>query len=166
YLFFLYPLFYFLGIIYLPWNEWSGTSTISYSYFFDVLFVILSIIFLKLSFPFHFDEVKNFSKRILFIIVFAFICIAFINLFSMPTPFHVIERPIIQLLILAPIIEELVYRYIFVACQHRFGFGYKAVAITNSTLFAFAHLLAVSSVPQEFYPFIIFQGLYTFVLSL
>src|SRR5690606_13254614 len=103
---------------------------------------------------------------IIFMIMFAIFCIAFINLFSMPTPFHVIERPIIQLLILAPIIEELVYRYVFVACQHRFGFGYRGVALTNSFLFAGAHLLAIPTVPSEFYPFLIFQGIYTFILSL
>lgn len=165
-IFLLVVILYFLGEYSLPWNEWSGKSTISYSYFFDILFIGLCVYFYKLGFQFKIERLKNFFTRLIFTIVFGFLCVFTINIAGLATPFSYIEHPILQLIILAPLIEELVFRYALLGAQYKSGFSFKVTAFTNAFLFSLAHGLALKFIPTEFHPFIYFQMMYTFILAL
>lgn len=165
-LFIFIPLLYFIGEYCLPWNRWSGDSTISFSYFWDIIFIALCVYIFKLGVQFKIERVRNFLNRILFVFFFAVLCVAMINIIGLKTPFPYIEHSVLQLIILAPIIEELVFRYAFIGAQYNLGYSFKKTAITNAFLFSFSHGLVLPMIPQEFHPFIYFQMMYTFVLAL
>ncbi|MBT4792381.1 MAG: CPBP family intramembrane metalloprotease, partial [Halobacteriovoraceae bacterium] len=71
----------------------------------------------------------------------------------------------LQLLLLAPLIEELVFREGFVALFEKFKLNKILILSLNSILFSLSHLPALWHLPVEFHSFIAFQVFYTLILG-
>ncbi len=81
-------------------------------------------------------------------------------------PFDFQDREVLLfLLVLGPILEELLFRGALTQCL-KGVFRFSMVwGLMSCALFAFSHLFAYFSVPPEYQPFVVYQGLYTFILA-
>lgn len=75
------------------------------------------------------------------------------------------KETVFFLLAVAPILEELVFRFLLFASLDR-SFGSKNAWFVTSVLFSYSHLHAIWFVPPEYSKFIIYQTAYTFPLAL
>lgn len=159
------PFIYFAIAWFFPWNHFQWESSISVSYVFDILFVITTSLVFKLNQLKFFWHPRGLIARSIAIIFFAVFTIFMVNLFGLKTPFKYIENLFLQLLILAPIIEELVFRHTFFALFEKKILNKNINMVLNSFLFSISHLPALWLIPDEFQNFIILQLFYTFVLG-
>lgn len=156
---------YFAGSWLIPWDELSSGRPISLSYLWDCLFfVAVALIFQKPKFKLKISPQS--SARLGFCLFLALVCIGLIKLFSLQTPFIYLSYPFIQLVILAPIFEEIIFRESFYILLHKTHLSYKLRSVILSGLFAISHLFALSVLPAEFSAFIWFQFMYTFILGM
>lgn len=161
------PVFYFCISWFVDWASLAPAHwTISVSYVFDVFFA-LTILNLTSKSNFLGKIIpKNFIIRIVLVLGVALLCITILHLSEMlKSPFKFLENQFIQMLILAPIIEELVFRG---AIYELFKVAKVKIWVNNlinSILFALSHAYALTVLPDEFHPFIFFQLKYTFVLG-
>ena len=162
---FIVPVLYFAVSWLFPWETYQWNSSISVSYLFDCSFVFLIALVLRTIPRFSIDRPSLLPAKL--IATFAMACaVLFLNnLLALKTPFRYVDKLAIQLLLLAPIVEEFVFRFAFFAVFERCGTSQKWQLIANSTLFALSHLAAIWILPNEFTDFIIFQVFYTFALG-
>jgi membrane protease YdiL (CAAX protease family) len=72
---------------------------------------------------------------------------------------------LVMLLILAPIVEESVFRLALWGLIEQTLQNKKATLVLTTFLFSFSHFFVIFFLPSDFYPFIIFQTIYTFALG-
>ena len=164
-LYWLFPFFYFAIAWFFPWDLIQWDSSISISYLFDILFVLIVTVSFKL---FHFEfslHLKGLIARSVAIIAAAIFSMFLINLFGLKAPFKYVENLALQILILAPIIEELIFRQAFYGVFSRYFEHPRHNLLLNSFLFSLSHLPAIWILPDEFKSFIIAQLFYTFLLG-
>lgn len=154
---------YFAVSWFFPWDIWQGKSTISISYIWDVLFVG-SIIFLYRIIP-KLGNFQGIIPRIIATIGLGFFSLFIAKVLSLSAPFKYIEHIVIQLLVLAPIVEEFVFRFAFMGMMEKFWESRKKIFLFNSCLFSLSHAPAIWYLPKEFHPFIYWQIVYTFALG-
>lgn len=148
----------------LPWH--MIPSKISFSYLFDLLFALGVCFIFRLPWKFKF----KFNRHIL-VAFFELIClavgtIAAIWYFDIETPFRLVQDIEWHLIILAPLLEELVFRQTFQRLLvHSVG-GKRVTSMFVAAIFAFSHLVGLKVLPAEYVPFIGFQIFYTFILGL
>jgi membrane protease YdiL (CAAX protease family) len=156
-------IFYFLVSWFYPWGNIQVDSTISISYIWDFLFVIAAIFYTK-NFPkIHFD--KHIYIRLPIIALLATMSVYLIHNLEYPAPFRYIENIILQILILAPIVEELVFRQAIFGLLKDLNFDERIKIALGSFLFSLSHANALRFLPTEFHPFIYIQLVYTFILG-
>jgi len=162
----LFPIFYFSMSWFFPWEKIQFNSTISVSYLFDLLIIVVGTLLLKKeNINIGKTKLKPLVLKIFVIIIFAFMTIFFSKWVEFNAPFKYIELLIIQLLILAPIIEELIFRGIFFTFAQRLKLKLHVNIFFNAILFSLSHLPAIWILPKEFHSFILFQLFYTFFLG-
>lgn len=82
-------------------------------------------------------------------------------------PFDLEETQIIfELILLGPLLEELLFRGALWYCLKDLFPNNRVVLFTTSALFAWGHFFAFFFVPIEIGQFVIFQTIYTFLVSL
>jgi len=148
----------------LPWD--LIPSTISFSYVFDLLFTLVVGFIYHLPWKFKFKVTKEFYKMLGEVVLLACVTIGCLWYFDIEHPFRLVQNLEWQLIILAPILEELVFRQ---TLQRVFinGVGGKAyTTVIVAVIFAASHLVALRVLPVEYVPFIGFQFFYTFILGL
>jgi membrane protease YdiL (CAAX protease family) len=159
------PVLYFGVAWFFPWSHFQWESSISVSYVFDIVFVIALTIGFRL-FQFKlFLHPRGLIARTIAIIGIALFSLFMVNLFGLKAPFKYVENLVLQILILAPIIEELIFRHVFYGVFEKYFINSKYNLILNSALFSLSHLPAIWMIPEEFSSFIIAQLVYTFVLG-
>jgi len=148
----------------LPWH--MIPSEISFSYLFDLFFALGVCFIFRLPWKYK----VRFNRHIL-ICLAELIClgvavIGAIWFFDIETPFRLVQDLEWHLVILAPILEELVFRQTFQRLLvHSVG-GKRVTSMLVAAIFAFSHLIALKVLPAEYIPFIGFQVFYTFILGL
>ncbi|MEX0797974.1 MAG: CPBP family intramembrane glutamic endopeptidase [Bacteriovoracaceae bacterium] len=152
---------------FFPWELAQLDSTVSIAYLWDVLFAVLIGIAYQLplkkpTWPKHF---KGALARCLVILLLALTSIMFLKMASIATPFRYLERPILQLLILAPLLEELVFRHAFLGALLRALNSETKALLISSFLFSVSHLPGIWHLPEEFRPFIVIQLVYAFAMG-
>ena len=156
------PLYFIIAWLF-PWEKVQVDSTISVSYIWDVLYFVLIIIILKVK------PKVGLSKNILIrgpiVLAMAAACIAITKYAQLNAPFRYIENLAIQLIILAPMIEELVYRHGIYSVFEKLKLKKEFQFIFGSLLFSIGHASALFYLPGEFHSFIYFQLFYTFILG-
>lgn len=160
---FVIPIFYFSISWFFPWEIIQWDSSISITYLFDVFFILVSFFVLKPKIRLN-VKIGIFS-RLFFTSLLALICIYCVYYFKLSAPFKYVDNLLIQILILAPFIEEFLFRFSFYEIlKNKVGNG-KILLFINSLLFAISHAGALSILPKEFFPYIFFQIGYTFFLG-
>lgn len=158
------PIIYFSISWYFPWEKLQFNSTVSVSYIFDIVFTAMILAYYKQKNFWGKLQLNGLLVRGSTVLVCAFLCVWLSKILGLKAPFKYLEQPFLQLLILAPIIEELVFRGGFYKIGEKvrhphFNHSYNAV------LFSISHLPAIWFLPQEFRSYIIYQLIYTLVLG-
>lgn len=146
-----------------PWENFQFNSTISVSYFWDILFATTIGLLYKL--PITKITFTKAIPRSIAILFLAVVSIIFIRTVGAPAPFKYLERPILQLLILAPILEEFVFRYALMGASLESINNENKAMLLGAFLFSLSHLPGVWHLPGEFHPFIYVQLTYTFFMG-
>lgn len=159
------PILYFSISWYVNWESFAPDSTISPSYLFDIIFSLsVFTIFKKVNF-YKKLKIKPFIIRIIFITIIAILSVSTARFFEILSPFKYVENLLLQMLILAPIIEELVFRGAFFEIQKYCEKRTKVLLFFNAILFSLSHLSGIFNLPIEFHGFIFFQMIYTLILG-
>lgn len=156
---------YFLVSWITPWDKLVILDHVSTSYLWDLIFSVSILLLFKLEFIKIKKTYFQLILRFLFVIILGFLSVQIIFQLGIKTPFRFIEDPFIQLLIMAPIFEELVFRS---AIQGRLSqeFGNKKwIILVSASLFSLSHLSALWFLPPSFHSFIYCQLIYTFILG-
>lgn len=156
-------IFYFLVAWLYPWSNIQTNTTISVSYIWDILFVIAIGFYLKQIPKLSMD--KHILIRIPIIALLATISIFTAHSLEFAAPFKYIENIVLQILILAPLIEELIFRQAIFSLLEKLHFNEKVKIGLGSFLFSMSHAHALWFVPTEFHSFIYLQLIYTFLLG-
>jgi membrane protease YdiL (CAAX protease family) len=99
------------------------------------------------------------------ILTLGFLAFKFMGVLSISLPLDLSgAETLLFLLIIAPILEELIFR--FFAWQPLSAFNKSAAYIITSLLFSYSHFHSYWFVPAEFHNFIFYQTIYTFSLAL
>ncbi len=156
---------YFYISWFFPWEQIHSDSSISYSYVFDLLFSAAVFFIVKKS-PVlgRWDKIKTLI-RFVFITLFAFVCVGITKAALLATPFRYVDNLALQILFLAPFIEEFVFRGALYELAEIGDYSSKMKLAVNGLLFSFSHLSAIWFLSEEFHPFIYFQVLYTLILG-
>ena len=113
----------------------------------------------------HFKSNPIFKTFFGLSILLAFVSIGYINLAQLHSPFRYIPKVWIHLLIIAPILEELLFRHTLITLLQKGKFSPNTLAIVSAALFSLSHLIILHKIDKVFVGFIIFQGFYTFCLG-
>ncbi len=162
---FIIPIFYFYMSWFFPWGMFQGDSSISVSYVFDAIFGVLVITAYKQREFIGRVKAKAFGVRAsltgILALIFCFISIKL----KFNAPFKYVDYLWLQILILAPIFEELIFRGALFIVMRRSELPKTAILTLCSILFSFSHLPAIWILPQEFHIFIGYQLFYTLFLG-
>jgi membrane protease YdiL (CAAX protease family) len=154
---------YFLVAWFYPWGNIQIESTISVSYIWDLLFVVAIGIYLKELPKLRVD--KLILIRLPIVALLATLSIYIVHSLKFPAPFKYIENIVLQILILAPLVEELIFRQAIFGLLAKLNFNEKLKIAIGSFLFSLSHAHALRFLPTEFHDFIYIQLIYTFVLG-
>lgn len=162
FLIFAYILYFSLSI-FLPWPAIS--QSISVSYIFDLFFASFLMWYSNSFSLFRIFSIKGFITRNIVNLFCVIIILLSINLFDFVHPFGYLPNKFIQLLILAPIFEELVFRGAFNGLMNKFKLKEIYIHFISAVTFSLSHLPAYFVLDIEFKSFILFQVFYTFILG-
>lgn len=152
-------------VFFFPFEGFKVLPSISSIYLFEIIFITIVSILLKLRVNLRVQGLKGLTSKFILTVSLAALSIALINLFEIETPFKYLDHYVIQLIILAPIIEELIYRHVLIGLMKIKKIDRLNILFFNSLLFSFSHAIAFFSLPSLFYPFIFIQLAYTFILG-
>lgn len=158
---------YFLVAWFFPWELFQNDSTISISYLWDGLFaLVLGLIYrLPLKPQERRINLAGSVSRIIATVALAALSLLFIQMSATAAPFRFLERPILQLLILAPFLEEFVFRYAALGAALSVLRSKNKAMLLGAFLFSLSHLPGIWHLPEEFRAFILIQLAYTFALG-
>jgi len=164
-LLFLPIVFYFFLSWGIQWPALISGTTISASYLFDLVYAFLILVyFKKLKIELSFNK-TSFVVRCSFMVIAALISILLLNTNEIKTPFKYLDHLLIQLIIFAPIMEEIVFRGAFVELIGRLGLKPPISIGLNAAIFSFSHMAGLFVLPEEFHSFIYIQMIYTFFMG-
>ena len=156
---------YFTISWFFPWEEYQWDSSISISYLFDFIFISLVALTFKKIPNIKVEHQSLLPGKLIATFAMASFVIFLNGLLAIETPFRFIDKLAIQLLVLAPIIEELVFRFAFFHIFKKFELSPTWQMVVNAGLFSLSHLPAMWTLPSEFQVFVGYQVLYTFALG-
>lgn len=161
---------YFAMSWFYPWPALPWFPAISTAYLWDLSFsvMLLGLLKLKSKSKKRKDRTKEktgFLVRLIAVLLLGVASLFILEHFAFAVPFRYIESPVLQLLIFAPIFEELVFRLGFLTFFLRFTSDKRYAILLSSLLFAVSHLSALWHLPKEFHAFVGIQFVYTFFLG-
>ncbi len=163
-LYFTLALFYFISIYLIPWELIPNYGPFHFSYLFDILFSLVLIGFYKIHIPIEMRVDKKFYIRLIFIGLFSLIAVQVVVHLPGENPFLLLDHAFIKLVIVAPILEEFIFR---VVLGPRFlqRLSLRKAGLINGAIFSFSHSFALLNLPSEYHPVIWWQLVYTFILG-
>lgn len=159
------PIIYFSIAWLYPWDKIQWDSTISISYLFDILFCVISLFVFKLRLKVKGQDLKGATSRIIAIVGIASFSLFLVNISKFPAPFKYIEQLFLQILILAPIVEEFIFRFAIFGATEKYFKNKNHLLLSNSLLFSISHAPGIFMLPSQFHGFIYIQLGYTFLLG-
>jgi membrane protease YdiL (CAAX protease family) len=141
-----------------------------YSYLFEVAFVSATIFLYTTE---RKEELLNFKitkTNFLRLLPWPFLGFAFYRLAvkaNILIPFDFKNGiGLILLLVVAPILEELIFRFSLWVSFNRLCKNKEAEHWASAIFFSIGHLIAIFTLPPDFRPFVLYQGMYVIILSL
>ena len=113
----------------------------------------------------HLHLAQGLFVRILAVFILAALSVSVCLVGGLTTPFRFVEELPLQVLVLAPILEECVFRFALFEPLRRVIRKKIIMFCTNAALFSLSHAYALRVLPDSFHPFIYFQLSYTFLLG-
>ena len=156
----LYVFAYFL-IRYVLLERITGSEIAIYA--FEVFFVVVGLFVFKFTKP-KWVRINPIGLLITLVCGGFVFCFTQLNSWIVPLDFQSIQT-VVLLLIVAPILEEFIYRYALWNAIERVGNVRISFALT-SVLFSLSHFYAYFFVPEEYKGFVTFQAIYTLGLAL
>lgn len=135
------------------------------SYYFDVIFFLITFFIFKKDFKFkgiRFDKLFYLSFLISGILLAILATSLEINIYFNLKSVEIL----IFLLIVAPILEELVFRFALWAPIETITHNRVYTLFITSFLFSASHFMAYFLVTDLYRPFVIYQTIYTFILGI
>jgi membrane protease YdiL (CAAX protease family) len=151
---------YFLISWFVPWPD----SVIPTYLIFDVTFSIVVFFLLKEKFDFKLNY-TGLKKPLLLILCLAIATLLILVFFKWQTPFLYITHYEIKLVLIAPIIEELLFRGAITGLLRKHVKRNRLLLI-SAAIFSISHFYSFFVMPIEFHSFILLQTGYTFILGL
>ncbi|MBC76448.1 MAG: hypothetical protein CME64_10580 [Halobacteriovoraceae bacterium] len=154
---------YFAVAWFFPWKLFQVDSTISVSYVWDFVFCLG--VGSAFSLPLRPASISGLFVRVLAIAALGCLSLFILNYSGVEVPFKFLEHPIIQLLILAPIVEELVFRYALLGLYLQRIKSRNIGLLASSVLFSLSHAPGMLHLPEEYTTFVYIQIGYTFCMG-
>jgi membrane protease YdiL (CAAX protease family) len=164
--FFILIILYFAISWFYPWDSIEAYPALSKAYIFDLVFVVITTFFFRNWPKILFAKMTSFLIKLGATLALATSSILIIKAMSWQTPFEYMDSVFLQLVILAPLLEELVFRNIFYQLSARYFKQRRWLIYFNAAIFSLSHFPAFWYLPVEFHPFIFFQLFYTFLLGI
>ncbi|MBL7546106.1 MAG: CPBP family intramembrane metalloprotease [Bdellovibrionaceae bacterium] len=137
------------------------------SYIFEVICVILALIFNGSKTLALFRFKKSFIVFMLVALVAGFTVFKAASFWNLVIPFDFTNAEgILFLLIFAPLLEELIFRFMLWQPFKNFSKNEGMILVITSVIFSYSHFHAYWFVPAELYGFVIYQSIYTLFLGL
>jgi len=155
---------YFLVSWLVPWHLITLPYELSLASGFDILFVVSLGVFFKLRIRMGWRPSQ--LRELILPTVLAISAITYIHFAKIVTPFSYIKNVFLHMVIIAPLLEELVFRYIFQNLVSKSTQNKNITIMVSAILFSLSHAYALTFLPKDFYPFIYLQIFYTFGLGL
>lgn len=146
-----------------PWELFQVDSTISVSYGWDILFALVLGLLYRL--PIAKGNYAGVVPRAIAITALSCLSLLFLQMSAFPAPFRFLEKPALQLLVLAPLLEEFVFRYAILGAALKSLKSKNLAMLLVAFLFSLSHLPGLWHLPEEFRPFILIQLGYTFAMG-
>lgn len=150
---------------FFPWDNYEVHESISTSYFFDIVFIAITGVILKEKIDFKILEPLKLLIKTLLTSIIAVVVILLTEKMNLLAPFRFIDQLAVQILILAPFVEEFIFRYGVFHLIKRTQINVKYQIVINAFLFSISHIQAIWILPQDFHGFIYYQVAYTFLLG-
>jgi membrane protease YdiL (CAAX protease family) len=154
---------YFVISWFTPWQYIEIPYSISASYIFDIIVILLFAY--KCKFRLRLGLRPNLLKESLISFLFACLSLGFIYWKNITTPLLHIPNLFLHLVIIAPLLEELVFRFIFQNLLSQSLKSKKIILIISALIFSISHSYALSFMPEIYKPFVYLQLLYTLPLG-
>jgi hypothetical protein len=156
-----------LGLYLIPrfiFSEWWMQLPLTLNFGLEFSYVLLILFLYKSEFKIEKSSPQKLSLYFVIILSLG----ALTRYFApSPVPIRIQSLSIIfQLLLIAPILEESLFRWTHWILLEKLFKSKKLIIFITSFLFSTAHLLSIQAVPSEFRNFIFYQGAYTFILAL
>ncbi len=141
-------------------------------YLFDLIFVISVVVFFKKRIQPGFkievrDLVESFLMLILLLVVALWGTYLIVMRFGHQHPFLFIDNLFVQMVIVAPLWEEVIFRHAWWTYLEKiFGNNKRKIVLFSAIIFSLSHAVALFFLPEAFRLFIIWQVVYTFFLGL
>jgi len=136
------------------------------SYAFEVSFVVIMGFFLRDEFNFKVDFSKKVWIALLLTLIAGYTIFKAAIYGGILIPFEFDSwLTVFLLLIVAPILEELLFRFVFMNANSKVIKNKFIVVLLSAVVFSLAHFNALRYVPEVVRGFVIYQGLYTLVLG-
>ena len=155
---------YFLCSWFIPWHLVQLPYELSLATGFDIVVVLTLAI--KFKFPIRVGLRPSQIKELVLPSILAMSSIGMVHFIKMPTPFSYIQNIFLHMVIIAPLVEELIFRFTFQNLISKSINNKKLVIILSALLFSLSHAFAFTFLPKAFFPFIFLQVIYTFFLGL
>lgn len=136
------------------------------SYIFEVECVVIALILQRKNILEWFAFKGNFTRNLPLALASGFAIFKLAQVFGILIPFDLRSREIIFfLLAVAPILEELIFRFLLWNPIQILTRRPVIALLGTSLLFSYSHLHAIWFVPEEFHRFVVFQTIYTLLLA-
>jgi membrane protease YdiL (CAAX protease family) len=156
---------YFGVLIIVPWGQLDATLGFSSSYLFDFFYAASLIFFFRPSYTLRVSKMNLYTMIFGFTAICTLVILGLLIILEIKHPFHFLENPFLQLVIIAPLLEELIFRGALGGYQLKFFNDFRFNWAINGLVFSFSHLLGYWVVPEEYQTFIWVQVFYTFLLG-
>jgi CAAX amino terminal protease family. len=136
------------------------------SYAFEIIFILIMGFFLKDEFSLK-PAMSKKAWGFGLLSLFAGYCIfkaAIYGEILIPFEFDSLLT-VFLLLIAAPVLEELLFRFVFIGANSKLIKNRIVLVLLSATVFSLAHFNALRYVPELVEGFVIYQGIYTFFLG-
>jgi membrane protease YdiL (CAAX protease family) len=147
----------------VPWQKFSIHNGLLSNIFFDIIFIILSIKFLKTKFKFQSSLEKGDLGLLVTTIFLALGSILGLKSLSLSNPFQFVSLLFLNLVVIGPIVEEFIFRIVFNSLYSK---NKNLRHILSGLIFSFSHSLSMIHSPSEWYKFFYLQIFYTFFLGI
>lgn len=148
----------------VSWPNLFGSDFFSSSYIFEIVLGLVLMFFHRKA-PTLYFKASHFQFLINSILVALFFS-WFILKLNIKHPFVYLSAPFIQLVFIAPLLEEWIYRFSWGSLSIKSEVQNEKIVNITAIIFALSHMPAIFYLGSDFYLFFALQFVYTFILGI